>query len=92
MASELVNQHARKVLFTCVVYTKMVYSIKNARNGKSISKNSKMNKFEALGIQEDVYSTAQNQANIECAFAFVTRRVKRAHAFCCVRLRLNFAL
>ena len=36
------------------------------------------------------YSTAQNQANIERAF--VTRRVKRAHAFCCVRLRLNFAL
>ena len=36
------------------------------------------------------YSTAQNQANIERAF--ITRRVKRAHAFCCVRLRLNFAL
>ena len=36
------------------------------------------------------YSTAKNQANIERAF--VTRMVKRAHAFCCVRLRLNFAL
>ena len=35
----------------------MDYSLKNARNGKSISKNSKMNKFEALGIQEDVYTT-----------------------------------
>ena len=36
------------------------------------------------------YSTAQNQVNIE--HAFVTRRVKRAHAFCCVTLHLNFAL
>ena len=36
------------------------------------------------------YSIAQNQVNIERAF--VMRRVKRVHAFCCVRLRLNFAL
>ena len=42
----------------------MGYNLKNARNGKSISKNSKMTKFEAPDIQEEVYQHSEFLENL----------------------------
>ena len=37
ITSELANQRARKVLFTCVVYTNMLYSLLHTRKKKTVS-------------------------------------------------------